>query len=830
MLRWVLSALLLPGRSDANHFSELGSGIVPSEPDLSLDPDYRYGYTQHATALRRALMDEDTYDKTVPPSSQRAGGSPSQAGTDVSVQIRKPRGALTNPILTRPALIWSVGVLRCAGFFKVDFVDAASGSMRLKIWYRMRWNDDRLAWDPRSYGGVTQFWTRMAEESPLEIWTPDIGAYNTKEGLSETLENTAALVSSNGDVYWSRPGILDVMCKFSGLAAFPFDRLSCGIDVGGWIISGGHQGISLLDDGYAFSNQEPTAGSSYQEYSIVRVNASMASYTYPCCPNEPWPVINYVVTLRRATSYYLDLVITPTIILTILSFGVFFMSFEVGERLGYGITLVLTIEVTKVVILSFIPVCGESLWITEFLRCNGIFALLALCESCIVLFLAYHTGDHIVPDFLLPPVWVLRKIAWCGGFPPPRIKLKDGMGSIAADLVKEFGEPGAESFVSSVAQLKAKAMKDRATKESQDQTPNLVKDLLSKPPFRLNEHHGPGEPPLVLRRPLTPDDSMRFVFFEKLFFQIDSDSNGYVLLHEMDRLLAFLALDSDEVERLRILQALDDEEDGLIQQDEFVQACVLLLWTVPTVQLQWAADNFVEATTTKLDCNTLYWKKAAKRVDQGSRMWIVCAYAIYLNWVFALDMSDNYNLPGYETETVLHNDEIMSQEDIDSGNVMFLGMGPTKVSNIIYIAPAISAVIMVLWIFYGVTGTLSRRIERNRLAAVMHRIKDEKRKRDMELAAMKIQKMTRMRWTKASHAIRVTNSFSRASPRRRRRSTQPASREPSVGRAGPAPISVTIEKPGAPAAQKSLMEVMMADRAHAEGGATVARMESDLRF
>ena len=112
MLRWVLSALLLPGPSDANHFSELGSGIVPSEPDLSLDPDYRYGYTQHATALRRALMDEDTYDKTVPPSSQRAGGSPSQAGTDVSVQIRKPRGALTNPILTRPALIWSVGVLR----------------------------------------------------------------------------------------------------------------------------------------------------------------------------------------------------------------------------------------------------------------------------------------------------------------------------------------------------------------------------------------------------------------------------------------------------------------------------------------------------------------------------------------------------------------------------------------------------------------------------------------------------------------------------------------------------------------------------------------------
>ena len=74
--------------------------------------------------------------------------------------------------------------------------------------------------------------------------------------------------SSDGSVYYSRPGTYEVMCKFSGLVAFPFDTLSCALEFGGWALSGGHQGILLDGAGYQFSNQEATSGSSYQEYEI----------------------------------------------------------------------------------------------------------------------------------------------------------------------------------------------------------------------------------------------------------------------------------------------------------------------------------------------------------------------------------------------------------------------------------------------------------------------------------------------------------------------------------------------------------------------------------
>ena len=37
--------------------------------------------------------------------------------------------------------------------------------------------------------------------------------------------------------------MLDILCKFAGLAAFPFDELTCGMDIGGWSHGGGHQGV-----------------------------------------------------------------------------------------------------------------------------------------------------------------------------------------------------------------------------------------------------------------------------------------------------------------------------------------------------------------------------------------------------------------------------------------------------------------------------------------------------------------------------------------------------------------------------------------------------------
>ena len=95
---------------------------------------------------------------------------------------------------------------------------------------------------------------------------------------------------------------------------------------------------------------------------LGQVDTTLQLFTYEAAPEEPWPLVHYEITLYRASTFYLNMLIWPSIVLTLLSFGAFFMPPECGERLGYGITLILAIEVFKVVVNSMIPICGELMY------------------------------------------------------------------------------------------------------------------------------------------------------------------------------------------------------------------------------------------------------------------------------------------------------------------------------------------------------------------------------------------------------------------------------------------------------------------------------------
>lgn len=285
-------------------------------------------YSSYASRLHEDLL--NGYNKAVAPRSVRKA-SYSKAGTDVYLQVR---------------------------FFKVEAVEPSIGQLRIKVWWRLSWNDQRLSWDPAMYGNVTELKFQAADFTNPEvtdIWLPDVATYNAALGLVHALEPAPASVNANGNVMWSRPGTLSVMCRFSGLVKFPFDSLSCPVLVGGWQTSGLTQGLStgmLPRDSLKVSNtacavlntpySEEEAQSSYAEYEITKVECSAYELEYASYPGEMWPVIKYRIYFSRAVSYYGFFALLPSIALTGLSFTVFFMSFQVGERLGVGVTLVLS--------------------------------------------------------------------------------------------------------------------------------------------------------------------------------------------------------------------------------------------------------------------------------------------------------------------------------------------------------------------------------------------------------------------------------------------------------------------------------------------------------
>ena len=377
-------------------------------------PNYRASATAQQAQLRADILGAAGYDKHVPPTSDRAATAVhaeqySAAGADIKMQIR---------------------------FFKVEAVSASGGSMRLKIWLRMMWTDTRLAWNESAYGGISVVHYAADHRDMLgssEIWLPiDLQPFNALTGTVQSLEPSYAQVASDGSIFWSRPGSLDVMCKFSGLVAFPFDSLSCGLEFGGFIITGAYQGLNLHDGGYVFEAQEVNSGSSYQEYDITNVTVKTAMYSYPCCPNEPWPVIIYRVTLSRASSFYVIIIIFPGILTTLLAFAVFWTDTGSADSLGYGIGVVVVNLLSGLVLIGLLPVCGELIWVNLFSIINTFFCCLALIQSAVSIMIENCEDDHLFPAWMVAVLHgCLRRLGLgkCAGIDEDN---KEGHGNLSA--------------------------------------------------------------------------------------------------------------------------------------------------------------------------------------------------------------------------------------------------------------------------------------------------------------------------------------------------------------------------------------------------------------
>ena len=160
-------------------------------------PNFGPEYSSYAAGIQNELAAKPIGQ--IPKGDRSSGpyGHLTATGTDVTVQVR---------------------------FYKVFSVSEATGIMSLKVWLRLNWKDQRLAWNESLHGNVGNI--KMNAGNPTDpssgIWTPDLTLYNNAGAdFRSSLEPQLADVYSDGTVYWSRPGTIMGMCKFTGLVNFP---------------------------------------------------------------------------------------------------------------------------------------------------------------------------------------------------------------------------------------------------------------------------------------------------------------------------------------------------------------------------------------------------------------------------------------------------------------------------------------------------------------------------------------------------------------------------------------------------------------------------------
>lgn len=232
-------------------------------------------------------------------------------------------------------------------FRSFNNIDQIEGTVESNIWLRYYWHDDRLKWN-HTKSGIDDLIYTTEPGLDHSIWTPDIYLYNTAEQPMSQLQYSRAIVHYNGDIIWSRPGIIVSTCDFD-LQFFPYDMQTCSFKFGSWVYPKSSINLSIYSVPIDFSNYMENEG-----WRVTDSTYELEVKKYVCCPEE-YPAVIFNVTLLRKSGYYDINIIVPTFATATLMVISMLIPWNSGERISFAATVMLSIIVFLLILSDNLP-------------------------------------------------------------------------------------------------------------------------------------------------------------------------------------------------------------------------------------------------------------------------------------------------------------------------------------------------------------------------------------------------------------------------------------------------------------------------------------------
>ena len=227
-------------------------------------------------------------------------------------------------------------------------IDQVEGTITSNIWLRYYWKDEHLIWKPDKFNNISKLTVSTNPESEHPIWTPDIYLYNTAEMPLVELDYSKAILYSNGNIIWSRPGIVKSTSIFD-LHLFPYDTQTFYLKFGSWSY---HDSDLLL-----IPKDNPIDISNYQlsdSWTLKNYTTKINTKKYECCP-ENYSDITFTFILSRKAGYYNLNIIVPTFATATLMIISLLVPWNSGERISFAITVMLSIIVFLLILSESLP-------------------------------------------------------------------------------------------------------------------------------------------------------------------------------------------------------------------------------------------------------------------------------------------------------------------------------------------------------------------------------------------------------------------------------------------------------------------------------------------
>ncbi|KAK2915898.1 hypothetical protein Q8A67_000272 [Cirrhinus molitorella] len=258
-------------------------------------------------------------------------------------------------------------------------VNEKAQSLSTQVTILLGWANPFTVWNQDDFCGIS-----LCSVKKDMIWIPDITITESIKTEFATSENQYVQLLYHGAVVTSNTFAVTTACKMN-LHQFPFDVQSCTITLQSPIHSIEELIISPFSDASFLTFSSKKAFQTQGEWELLSINTSKANVS---TLGDPQDQLIYKITMRRRPMLYVINFLMPVLYFLILDLATFFIDSSGGEKLGFKVTLLLSISVLLLLLQDMLPSTATDIPLIG-IYCIVIFTLMAVSvlETILVNFL-----------------------------------------------------------------------------------------------------------------------------------------------------------------------------------------------------------------------------------------------------------------------------------------------------------------------------------------------------------------------------------------------------------------------------------------------------------
>ncbi|XP_078692382.1 neuronal acetylcholine receptor subunit alpha-10-like [Branchiostoma floridae x Branchiostoma belcheri] len=311
-------------------------------------------------------------------SSGAPGGHPGGASGDdfdlFTKLFRTYKKALRPVSSPNDSMIVEVGV----ALTHIINMDEKHQTLTANLWLTMGWNDTNLTWNATDYNNLWYF-TVPADM----VWKPDIVLYQNVDPYFDGWSRGEMYVKVHQDGYilWEIPSVTSSSCDID-VSSFPFDIQKCELAFGPWIHSGYEVDMKSMA-----GNGSLEGFIDHAEWDILSFVAErhMGTYGEDFNIGTPYADVTFTLELRRKSTFYVFNLLLPCLLLTSIMSATFFLPIDSGEKLSFGVSLLLSMVVFQLVLNEVLPESDKLPWIGEFVIVTMVLMSFSLAMSVFIM-------------------------------------------------------------------------------------------------------------------------------------------------------------------------------------------------------------------------------------------------------------------------------------------------------------------------------------------------------------------------------------------------------------------------------------------------------------